>query len=250
MKKILLFTVISIFVWSSCSRGDEPTTNQKEKKIQQINRNNELYAKIYYSGDVVKGIDYFYKGNLFRRYKMYYKNGLMEKMEFYNSDNTLDSYNKYYFEGHLVVKGEFFRKNKSGEIVLANIREYINRTGKINNLIGMKDYDVNGKLKGTYKIEYTDDLGSSISTYYNALGEKLRTETWVKDNKKAYDKYFDAFPYQHEHNNISISYKNLDNPRNDRGYTSVFTYDEYGYPLTSVRKNNEGGVDKFEYIWD
>lgn len=263
MKKSLLY-LFAVLAMISCNRNDDtsskksidsviPEPRKVEKKIQQINKDNTLYAKMYYKDTLLSGIDFFEKGSVSRKRRMIYENGLMRRLEFYNAEHNLTGYNENFFEGKLVIRSDFYRTITIAgkeKVSFVTKRMYTNREGEINNLIEMTDYSPEGDLKGSLKIEYNDNQGSSTSTYYSVSGKKYATSTWVKDNKKAFDKYFDAFPYQHEHNTISISYKNLDRPDLNWGYTNLFTYDDEGYPLTCVRTNSDGTIEKFEYIWE
>ncbi|MDO4782556.1 MAG: hypothetical protein Q4A09_04975 [Capnocytophaga felis] len=252
MRKIIFLTIATIFI--ACSKeGSGSKTEEKQnfpKRIVQINKNNELSAKIYYENNLLSGIDHFKESKLNSRQKMFYdKNGLMTKKEYYDNSNILRSYQIYHYTGNLVVKRENFVSDNQGGFHLRSYSTHENRAAKMNNLIGTKYYE-KGVLKEYYTIEYIDELGSSNSTGYDAQGNKIYVETWVKDSKIAFDKYFGGYPYQHEHNNISITHKNFVDDKKSWSYTSVFTYDEQGHPLKSVKTNSDKTVETYEYIWE
>ena len=257
MKNILIFAAIAMSV-ASCSRNEDnnslnntPPNVLEEKRIVQINKDGMLHAKIYYGSDKkISGIDYFKNGSLNYRNKVEYENGLQKKWSWYDNTDKLTSYDLYHFDGNLVIKKERYTVT-SGVHELKNYQTFENRPGKTNNLIKSTYYKADGTSNGYYTIEYTDELGSSVSNIYNENNQKTQVSVWVKDTKKAFDKYFSPFIYQHEHNNISISYRRLvPSTAPDLSYTSVFTYDGNGYPLTAKRVYTNGTVENYEYIWE
>lgn len=238
---------------------ENETQNQgaREKKLVQINKDGKLEQKVYYESGKVGRIDFFDKGAFKNRVKMFYENNLLSKEEYYNFADEMIYYYSFKYEGNLVVRRDFFNRNYNYDSIQQKYTPYFkntgydifkNRAGKFNNLIETQVYRED-KFIYRYEVNYSDDLGSSTSVVYNANGEKTSVSVWTKDNKKSYFKYMDAFPYQHEHNNISKSSKDLKSNKTT-GYTSILTYDNDGYPLTEKRTQSSGEVSNYEYIWE
>lgn len=249
MKRLLLLVIITILSLSSC-RGDDDNILNGSKRISQININNEILAKIYYyENGLLSGIDYYKDGDISSKKRMIYENGLLKTYETYDENNKLTGYDEYFYEGKLVVKANLYRTLSNDEVSPIGTEVYINRPGKFNNIIETKRYNIFGEFTGGTKIKYHDDLGSYTSTYYDSENKAYSTFTKTKDDKIAYNKYFNAFSYQNEHNTTTVSYKSFNNPDNNISIENSYIYDKNGYPITCIRKSGKGTVDKFEYIW-
>ena len=257
MKKLFFLAMILMAV-ISCSRDNNESTTPEPpvpiKKLKTVNKDGNLYLKIYYdSSGRTTGNDMFKNGVLETRVLISYDsrnnptiwnyyNAVGLRIYFYifnfNIYNHIDQRTTYSYNANTSSY------DSSGFITYTN-----NDSKNLNNLIKAEYFDSKWNPQSYYIVNYTDNLGSSTTDFYNKIGTKTSVSTWVKDDKIAWDKVLDPFTYQHEHNNISISTKDLVSGVSN-GYTAAFTYDQYGYPLTAKYSYSNGTFINYTFNWE
>lgn len=257
MKKLIYLATI-LMAFFSCSR-DNSDSNPTEpivpvKKLMTVNKDGSLYLKIYYDNlGRTTGNDTFKNGVLETRVLITYGTGNNASIwNYYNAEGkriyfyifNFNSYNHIDQRTTYSYNANTYSYDSTGFITYTN-----NDSKKLNNLIKAEYFDSKWNSQGHYIVNYTDDLGSSTTDFYNKTGAKTSVSTWVKDDKIAWDKVLDPFTYQHEHNNISISTKDLVTGVSN-GYTAAFTYDKYGYPLTAKYNYSNGTSINYTFNWE
>jgi len=251
----LLFLFSFIFLISCDNSNDDENnsiTNVNPKKITQVTKNGSLLYKFTYNSDgKISEIQNYVSNTINTTTKIEYSNGNGIKWNIYDKNNNLIEYQLYTFQNNIITKREVYVKNVSGTNFNFSSRiEYINDFNKSkNNITEASIYDSNNVYNSKYTITYTDNLGSSITNYYNSSGIKTSTSTWIKDDKIAWDTVLDPFIYQHEHNNTSIS-NVITATGVTSGYSAAFTYDTNRYPLTGKYIYTDGTVINYVFTWE
>lgn len=206
---------------------------------------------IFYNDDgKEKEIRTYYDGRInFKELYHYYPNQIISDFygvnDFVNGELQLMDYPNgkifYYLENDLIIRADAYAVEENGAESLRYYRIYENDTSKeTNNLARTNEYDAEGNLKGFELMEYTDELGSGITRFAKKDGLIFKEDVWKMDDKVGWFQFTTLFDYQYQHNRISWKTKDL-NTEQITGIESIFSYDEYGYPIQEEVQSIGGG---------
>ncbi|WBV60234.1 hypothetical protein PFY12_14495 [Chryseobacterium camelliae] len=259
MKKILLIANSFLILFTSCSsNNDDPISNVpevKSKRLSIVKKNGSVYLKFNYLPDgKLSGYDqYLLIGSttaLQQILKIEYSGDYAIKYNSFDANNVLKGYQSFFYTGKYITKREIYNVNSSGQNTLTTSSTYVNDSNKTsNNISEIKYYDANNSLTKKWSITYTNNLGSSISDIYDSSGTKVAISTWTKDDKISWEQYLDPFTYQNEHNLTSKIEKNTSTGV-ETGYNAQYTYDEFGYPITSKYTYTNGNIENYTFVWE
>lgn len=255
MKKYLLAIPFLLFIsCGSSNDNDIDTPPASPKKIISVYKDGKLYLKVNYNAGKLSGYTQFIpisnSSVVQQNVVIEYDGDKAVKYNSFDANNVLKSYQLFTYTGKLITKREFYNVNSSNQSILTIFSTYINDATKAqNNIKEISYYDSSGSLTNNYKINYINDLGSSYSDVYNSSNIKTTVQTWIKDDKIAWNSFLDPFTYQNQHNLLTRTDKNLSTGV-ESGYNAQYTYDSSGYPLTAKYTYLDGKIENYTFNWE
>lgn len=253
MKKFLTLVSVIAFVFTSCSKDDNPAEEQSTstgplltKTIDTLEDGSILTTNYTYNGNkLISIVNSDGESETF----LYNLNGQLSSstVEELGSGNNLETINVTF---NYDSQSRITSVSHSNGILL----EYVHN---LDGSITEKNYGVvNGvtTLSTEYKCTFdnsgnlTSQVGTGISTG-NSFVNQYDTKNGVfKSQNFSKELYFSYFGFDYI-NNLTSSIYNNDPSSQYNSYTYVYTYNADGYPVTSVETNGAGEEISTQYFY-
>lgn len=242
MKKIIPLLLFTILMSCSPDNGSNPAPNQ----TPSLKLTNVVYTNLrtpsfettnfIYSGDVLSRIETIEStGNTSKTVYSYVNNKLQSESFYYNG--VLSGTATYSFTGELITN---MLSNESGGISTTNYAYNSN-----NQMINEKQY-TNGNLDGSNDYEYNAQGNVSKSLYYSGF------TTYEYDTYKnpyslihGLDALMKIFGVGYSKNNIT---KEIQSGGTIKTYE--FVYNDSGYPIQIIEKDNNVSATKTTFTYN
>ena len=252
---VALLSISIFFFFLSCNKSNvvSPSGVSSHKQLVKIAIDSSNYTELLYQNDKLLEYRIIANSEIFTSILLNYNNGSSPSSEYYSS-NSNDLLKNYYYNSSSRLDSTYIMIKDSTNIYkfIGYISYYYNDQ---NQLLKMTQYSAGRNLLFTTEYTY-DAAGNLIKEHMYGLNGYDKVTTMEYDNK--INPWHSLKNYLHY--DISLSNNNLisgtatyaNSPLQNNQFEYSYTYDSYGYPLTSKIETTNGGTkttvnETFEY---
>lgn len=213
-----------------------------------IKENGKIAMEISYNDQNLPiNLKEYDNGNLQQEAEIEYNDGKKVRLQYYDADgNPLQYLIFQYNASNLLAEANHYQKNQSGNLSLIKRISYQYNTKKqISKEFHYLQIDSSLTLHKYFTYTYNSAGNVSLQKDYNEVGEETSTTNFEYDSQNnAYGKlpFFNTLHNLNRNNVKNLEKKNPFDEISNESYSSIFTYNEHGFPVKEIR-SFAGGTD-------
>ena len=151
-------------------------------------------------------------------------------------------------ESGMVTRMDRYSMDASGEKSLLGFYTYLNDPSLPYPMRRVTAHSPDGTITEITDIELLDNNGTTLNTKTDADGNLIRTEKWVRDNRKTFE-VWTPFPYHVKHNLVGKQVNDKDGNILPQSYGNSCQYNLEGYPVVVTERKVDGSKSESRFVY-